>query len=92
MVQKTMVEKSGVEKFMVEKSGVERSTVEALGWKLRGWDVLQPRGIINGKTAVLPKYSDTLNLSQSEGADYTHLLGFVSPKKFWVYAPDTKYQ
>ena len=31
MVQKFMVEKSGVEKFMVEKSGVERSGVEAWG-------------------------------------------------------------
>ena len=28
MVQKFMVEKSGVEKFMVEKSGVERSGLE----------------------------------------------------------------
>ena len=28
MVQKFMVEKSGVEKFMVEKSGVEKSGVE----------------------------------------------------------------
>ena len=28
MVQKFIVEKSGVEKFMVEKSGVERSRVE----------------------------------------------------------------
>ena len=43
MVQKFMVEKSGVEKFMVEKSGVERSWVEFWGWKLRGWDVLQPK-------------------------------------------------
>ena len=32
-----MVEKSGVETFIVEKSGVE-----AGGWKIRGWDVLQP--------------------------------------------------
>ena len=32
MVQKFMVEKSGIEKFMVEKSGVERSRVEALGF------------------------------------------------------------
>jgi hypothetical protein len=31
MVQKFMVEKSGVEKIMVEKSGVERSRVEAWG-------------------------------------------------------------
>ena len=29
MIQKFMVEQSGVEKFMVEKSGVERSEVEA---------------------------------------------------------------
>ena len=42
MVQKFMVENSGVEKFMVEKSGVERSGVEGWGWKVQGWDVLQP--------------------------------------------------
>ena len=42
MVQKFMVEKSGVEKFMVEKSGVERFRVESWSWKVRGWDVLQP--------------------------------------------------
>ena len=42
MVEKSRVENSGVGKFMVEKSGVERSGVEALGWKVRGWNVLQP--------------------------------------------------
>ena len=42
MVEKSGVEKSGVGKFMVEKSGVERSGVEAWGWKVRGWNVLQP--------------------------------------------------
>ena len=31
MVQKFMVEKSGVEKFMAEKSGVERFGVERFG-------------------------------------------------------------
>ena len=31
MVQKFLVEKSGVENFMVEKSGVERSGVETWG-------------------------------------------------------------
>ena len=42
MVQKFMVEKSRVEKFMVKMSVVERSVVEAWGWKVHGWDVLQP--------------------------------------------------
>ena len=37
-----MVEKFGVGKFMVEKSEVERSGVEAWGWKVQGWNVLQP--------------------------------------------------
>ena len=45
MVQKSMVEKSGVGKFMVEKSGVgkfmvEKSGVETLGWKVHGWDIM----------------------------------------------------
>ena len=47
-------------------------------------------GVINGKagkTAALPKYSDTLTLSQPEGADYAHHLDFVSHKKFHVFAP-----
>ena len=37
--------------------------------------LLQPRGVIYGKAgkaAALPKFSDTLNLSQPEGADYAH--------------------
>ena len=40
------------------------------------------RGVINGKagkTAALPKFSDTLTLSQSEEADYAH-----PPLKFFV--------
>ena len=41
-----MVEKSGVEKFIFEKSGfelwVEKSGIEAWGWKIRGWNVLEP--------------------------------------------------
>ena len=40
------------------------------------------KGVINGKagkTAALPKFSDTLTLSQSRGADYTHFLGEAMP-------------
>ena len=37
-----MVEKFGAENFMAEKSVGERCRVEAWGWKVRGWDVLQP--------------------------------------------------
>ena len=40
--QKFVVEKSGVEMFIVEKSGIKRSGVESWGWKVQGWDVLQP--------------------------------------------------
>ena len=48
MVQKFMVEKSGVEKFMVEKSGVERSAVEKSGVEmsfnlLNIWPILMCR-------------------------------------------------
>ena len=45
---------------------------------------MQIRGVINGKagkTVGLPKFSDTLTLSQSGGADYAPPLAFVSPKK-----------
>ena len=38
---------------------------------------IKHRGVINGKTgkaAALPNFSDTLTLSQSEGADYAQLL------------------
>ena len=36
--------------------------------------IRQFRGVINGKAAVLPKFSETLTLSQLEGADYAQLL------------------
>ena len=50
-------------------------------------------GVINGKTGKtavlpLPKYLGTVTLSQPEEADYVHLIGFVSPKKYHDYAPD----
>jgi hypothetical protein len=41
-----------------------------------------------GKTAVLPKFSIALTLSQVGGVDYTHPgIGFVSPKKSRRYDP-----
>ena len=40
-----------------------------------------------GKTAVSPKYSDTLTLSQPERADYALDIDFVSPKKTCDYTP-----
>ena len=48
------------------------------------------RAVINGKTgktAVIPKCSDTLTLSQPTGADYSHHIGFVSTKKSRDYTP-----
>jgi hypothetical protein len=48
------------------------------------------RGIINskavkaGKAAALAKFSDTVTLSQSGGADYA--IGFASPKVYRDYA------
>ena len=42
------------------------------------------RGVINGKagkTAALPKFSDTLTLSRPEGADYAHRLALPCLKK-----------
>ena len=44
-----------------------------------------------GKTAVFPKFSNTLTLSQSGGANFVHNVGFVSPKKIPDYAPGTAY-
>ena len=41
-----------------------------------------------GKAAALPKFSDTLTLSQSEGADYAQPLALPHPKKFRDYAPE----
>ena len=41
-----------------------------------------------GKTAVLPKFSIALTLSQVGGLDYTHPgIGFISPKKFSLLRP-----
>ena len=48
------------------------------------------RGVINGKTAVLPKYSDTLIISQPEGADYHQHIGCVFPNKSRDYVPGTE--
>ena len=48
------------------------------------------RGVINGKAgkaAVLPKFSDILNLSQPGGADYAHPLALPHLNKFCYYAP-----
>ena len=39
--------------------------------------------VINGKpdkAAALPKFSDTLTLSQPEGADYAHQITFGTPE------------
>ena len=47
------------------------------------------RGVINGKAgkaAALPKFSDTLTLSQSEGADYAQPLA-LPHLKFFVIMP-----
>ena len=41
-----------------------------------------------GKAAALPKFSDTLTLSQPEGADYAHPLALPCLKKIRNYAPD----
>ena len=49
---------------------------------------MPPRGVINGKAgkaAALPKFLDTLILSQPREADYAHPLAF--PKNFLDYAP-----
>ena len=39
------------------------------------------------QAAALPKFSDTLTLSQPEGADYAHLLALLT-EKIPDYAPD----
>ena len=47
------------------------------------------RGVINGKAgkaAALPKFSDTLTISQSEGADYAQPLALPHLKCFRDYA------
>ena len=52
------------------------------------------RGVINGKAgkaAALPKFSDTLTLSQSEGADYTQPLALPHLIVFRGYAPVRHY-
>ena len=46
-------------------------------------DSAQCRGVINGKAgkaAALPKFSDTLFLSQPEGAEYAHPLDLIAKK------------
>ena len=40
--------------------------------------ILKDRGVINGKAAALPKFSDTLTLSQPGGADYAHPLALLA--------------
>ena len=49
------------------------------------------RGVINGKAgkaAALPKFSDTLTLSQSRGADYAQPLDLPHLNCFRDYAPE----
>ena len=49
------------------------------------------RDVINGKAdkaAALPKFSDTINLSQPWGADYTQPLALPHLKNVSDYAPD----
>ena len=41
-----------------------------------------------GKAAALPKFSDTLTLSQPEGGRLCPPIGFASPKYFRNYAPE----
>ena len=48
------------------------------------------RGVVNGKAgkaAAIPKFSDTLTLSQSEGADYSQQLALPHLIIFCNYAP-----
>ena len=48
------------------------------------------RGVINGKAgkaAALPKFSDTLTLSQPRWANYAHPLALLHLKNFCDYAP-----
>ena len=43
--------------------------------------MIKHRGVINGKAgkaAALPKFSDTLTLSQPRGADYAHPLDLLA--------------
>ena len=50
-------------------------------------DMITIRGVINGKAgkaAALPKFSDTLTLSQSGGADYASPLALSHLKKFLI--------
>ena len=52
-------------------------------------NIILLRGVINGKAdkaAALPKFSDTLTLSQSEGADYVHPLA-LPPLQIFVIPP-----
>ena len=52
-------------------------------------DLANVRGIINskaGKAAASPKFLDTLNLSQSGGADYTQPLALLY-LKFYMITP-----
>jgi hypothetical protein len=56
-------------------------------------NAIHARGVVNGKAgkaAALPKFLDTLTLSQPEGADYTHPLALPCLKKFRNYAPVAK--
>jgi hypothetical protein len=46
-----------------------------------------PRGVINGKTSYPNIQISTLTLSQPEGADCGHHIGFLLPKKSRCYAP-----
>ena len=55
--------------------------------KLLGQEVRSTRGVIYGKAgkaAPLPKFSDTLTLSQSGGADYAQQLDLPHLKKFLI--------
>ena len=52
------------------------------------------KGVINGKAgkaAALPKFSDTLTLSQPGEADYAHSLALPHRKNFSDYAPEYKH-
>ena len=56
--------------------------------------IIDYRGVINGKAgkaAALPKFSDTLTLSQPGEADYAHSLALPHRKNFSDYAPEYKH-
>ena len=55
--------------------------------------VISIRGVINGKAgkaAALPKFSDSLTLSQPGGSDYAHTLALPHLTIFYDYVPGAR--